>query len=291
MIPKISFGTYKLKPEECFEAVTSAIKCGYKGIDTASMYKNEAEIGRAITECGVPRSELYITGKCWSNDLDDPRRECLKSIENLQCKYLDLYLIHWPFALYGAENYPEGNFGLRRIPMHVIWGNMESLVDEGLCKAIGFCNFPAVLTNDLLGYARVHPACNQVEVHPYNASIKLQAFHTANNITTQAFGVLGGVEYTHLAPEKTPLAQHELVTGFAEKYGKTPYQILIAYAASRGIPVVCKSKTPERQVENLEATEITLKEDEIDALNGLDTNLHFYGAKFLDHTGLPLFTS
>ena len=173
MIPKISFGTYKLKVEECYETIISCIKLGYRSIDTASMYKNEAPIGKAIAECGVPRSELYVIGKCWSNDLDDPRRECVKTIENLQCEYLDLYLIHWPFALEGADNYPHGDFGFRRLPMHVIWGNMESLVDEGLCKAIGFCNFPAVLTNDLLAYARIHPACNQVEVHPYNASVKL----------------------------------------------------------------------------------------------------------------------
>ena len=99
MIPKISFGTYKLKTEECYETILSCIKLGYRSIDTASMYKNEAGIGKAIAECGVPRSELYIQGKCWSNDLDDPRRECLKTIENLQCEYLDLYLIHWPFAL------------------------------------------------------------------------------------------------------------------------------------------------------------------------------------------------
>ena len=168
---------------------------------------------------------------------------------------------------------------------------MESLVDEGLAKAIGFCNFPAVLTNDLLAYARIHPACNQVEVHPYNASVKLQAFHTTNNIATQAFGVLGGVEYAHVAPGYTPLAQHELVTQLAEKYGKTPYQILIAYASCRGISVVCKSKTPERQKENFEAIDIALMDDEINALNNLDANVHFYGATFIQQLGLPLYTS
>lgn len=291
MIPKISFGTYKLKPEDCYETILSAIKLGYRGIDTASMYKNEAEIGRAIADCGVPREELYIIGKCWSNDLDDPRRECLKTIENLQCTYLDLYLIHQPFALQGAENYPNGDFGLRRLPMHVVWGNMENLVDIGVCKAIGLGNFPAALLNDLLGYARIIPEVNQVEFHPYNASVKLQAFHDANNITTQGFGVLGGVEYAHITPDKTPLAQHELVTALAEKYTKTPYQILIAYATSRGVPVVCKSKTPSRQKENLEAIDITLEDDEINSLSKLDDNVHFYGKAFLEQIGLPLYTS
>ena len=294
LMPAIGLGTYKLQGDTCTETVRLAlVEGGYRLIDTAAMYQNEAAIGaglRLAFSQGIRREEVFITTKLWCNDYaaDKIRPALQRSLQALGVDYLDLYMLHYPFAVSGCETYPPVHPVLEPIPMHQVWAQMEEFVDEGLVKHIGVCNWPAAMLLDTLSYSRIKPAVNQIEVHPYNVQRELVAFCQKQGVVCSAFGSLGGVDYGHLALAE-PLMSHPVVQEIAHNYGKSPAQVLIAWARGRGLAVVVKGSGLEHLRDNWTAEDIHLSADHMEKLSGLDRGLRFYARGFYKALNFPLF--
>lgn len=295
VMPAVGLGTYKLQGEVCTQAVLTAIvDAGYRHIDTASMYQNESAIGaglRLAFSQGIHREDLFLTTKLWCNDYepDKMRPALLKSLENLGVQYLDLYLLHYPFAVSGCETYPPTNPVLLPIPMHQVWARMEQFVSEGLVRDIGVCNWPAAMLLDTLSYSTIKPAVNQIEVHPYNVQKDLVEFMQRQGVVCSAFGSLGGVDYGHLSLAD-PLLTHPLVLELAEKYAKSPAQILIGWARSRDITVVVKGTGLTHLRENKAAEDLKLSSEDVERVNALDRGIRFYARGFYKALQFPLFS-
>lgn len=294
LMPAIALGTYKLQGEVCTQTVQKAlVEAGYRHIDTAAMYQNEAAIGAGLSLAysqGVNRQDVFLTTKLWCNDYaaEKMRPALQRSLEGLGVDYLDLYMLHYPFAVTGCETYPPANPALEPIPMHQVWARMEEFVAEGLVKHIGVCNWPASMLLDTLSYSHIKPAVNQIEVHPYNPQRELVSFCQRNGVICSAFGTLGGVDYDHLALAE-PLLSHPIVQELAQVYGKSPAQVLIAWTRSRGLAVVVKGSGLKHLRENLEAGNVHLSEEEVEKLSNLDRGLRFYARGFYKALNFPLF--
>lgn len=290
-MPVIGLGTFKLTGQECYDGVISAISLGYRHIDTATLYDNELTIGEALSETyksGLKREELFITSKVWPNEFRDVRTACLRSIENLKCEYLDLYMIHWPIGMKMIGKYPNVTMELDPVPMHQVYAQLEVLYHEGLIKNIGVCNFTVALLLDSLGYAQVKPAVLQNEIHPYNTSKGLVEFAQRHGIQVVGYGSLGGVDYrTNTSIEY--LLEHSMILELAEKYRKSASQILLNWSLSRNIIVIPKSKNPERQLLNLQAADFELSAEEVERISSLDLKYRFYGKVIMEKLQVPLF--
>ncbi|KAJ1920661.1 hypothetical protein H4219_001220 [Mycoemilia scoparia] len=278
-IDTIGLGTYRAKPDELKMVIETALKIGYRHIDCARFYMNEKDIGDAIADQQiVPRSELFITSKVYRDSLrpDLLRESCLKSIKDLQCEYLDLYLIHWPFAQKpgtGHEKVTEEV--LDNVQIMDSWKEMEKLVDDGLVKSIGVSNFTIQILEKMLPQCRIKPVVNQVELHPYLPQHELVKYCQDNGIVVTA--------YTPLGKGDGSVLNNPVINGIVEKRNRqggssttgsssiTPAQVAIAWNNQRGVVVIPKSSNPKRLQENL--TRITLTEDEVAQINGITTRL------------------
>lgn len=232
LIPTLGLGTYKPKGDDCYNAVLSAVlDNGYRHIDTASMYQNEIDVGRAIKiilESGIKREELFITTKLWCNDYEPDKisEKFHESLNALGLDYIDLFLMHFPFSIKNGNDYPNGDYELSYIPTSVVWAELEKLVDQGLIIDIGICNFPVAMILENFSYARIKPSAIQVELHPYNTQQKLLKFCKKLEIQIIGFGSLGGVNYKHVHPV-IPLLEHEVIIEISQKYETTPACILL----------------------------------------------------------------
>jgi D-xylose reductase len=221
-IPKVGFGTWKLARDTCAAAVLGAIRAGYRHLDCAADYGNEAEVGAgiraAIAEGLVARGDLWVTSKLW-NTCHAPqhvRPAFERTLGDLGLEYLDLYLVHFPIAMAFVpfeEKYPAesprdaaGKVRFARVPMHATWGALEELHTAGLVRNLGVSNFNAQLLVDLLSYARVPPLVNQVEMHPYLNQARLLAFCQAHGIAVTAYSPFGGSSYVELGLRTTTSA-------------------------------------------------------------------------------------
>jgi 2,5-diketo-D-gluconate reductase A len=251
LMPRIGYGTYKVGDDEAQEAVTTALAHGYRLIDTAEMYGNEVGVGRAVAAAGVPREEVFLTTKLWidHHGAAAARAALEASLERLGTDYLDLYLIHWPSPRQGL--YPE---------------TFEALLkarEEGLIRSAGVSNF---LPEHL---ERVHeatgewPSVNQVELHPYFNQPALRAWHAERGIATESWGPLGQRTGSVLA--------EPAVTAAAEAHGKTPGQVVIRWHLQNGCIVIPKSSKADRIAENVAVFDFALTEDEMDAIDALET--------------------
>lgn len=250
-MPVLGFGTYKLAPgKETVNAVLAALEHGYRLIDTASFYENEASVGEAIRVSGVPRSEIFITTKIWvdQHGYEKSLASCAESLERLGTDYLDLYLIHWPKGPLVAET----------------WKAFEKLHRDGYCRAIGVSNFTAGHLSDLLEYADVIPTVNQVELHPFLTQQPLRSWCREKTVTVQAYRSL-----LRSGPK-----DHAAIGGVARRHGKSPAQILIRWALQQGIPVIPKSADPRRIAENADVFNFKLSDDDVAELNRLNQDLH-----------------
>lgn len=257
-MPILGFGVYQIPPEETKQAVLDAISAGYRSIDTAQSYFNEAQVGEAIHECGVSREELFITTKVWIENYgyEKCRQSVLKSLEKLGLDYIDLVLLHQPFSDY---------YGAYRA--------LEELYDEGLIKSIGVSNFyPDRLTDICLFNRRVIPAINQVETNPLNAQYAAQANMEKNGVQMAAWAPFG--------EGKQGLFTNETLTKIGEKHGKTPAQVMLRWLIDRSIIVLCKSTHKERMVENIDVFDFALDEDDMLEIMELDKS----ESLFFDHT-------
>ncbi|KAH7062984.1 hypothetical protein BKA63DRAFT_429064 [Paraphoma chrysanthemicola] len=258
-IPAVGFGTWQAAPGEAGKAVKVAVKAGYRHLDCAPLYWNEAEIGQALSEVlqetAIPRSELFVTTKLWSSQHSQVEIAVRKSLADLQLDYVDLYLMHWPISLPPNEHTAQ-NFGKEDRTVHAsdwdfskTWEEMEKLLATGLVRAIGVANFSTVNLDKLLKTAKVVPAVNQTELHPLLPQDKLNQYCSKHGIHQTAFGPLGGKGST--------LHTNAAVVDIAKQRNATSAQVLLSWGVGRGWSVIPKSVTEERIQANLRVFQLS----------------------------------
>ncbi len=290
-MPAFGLGTWKSAPGEVRAAVIEAVKLGYRHIDCAWIYGNEAEIGQALAELFeqgvVKRDDLWITSKLWNDrhgpqDVEGALRETL---DNLGLERLDLYLIHWPIAFDKGVTYPETGAQMRslqEVPSSQTWAAMEKLVDAGLCRSIGVSNFSVKKLASLLETARIKPAANQIELHPYLQQPKMVEFCQQHQIALTAYSPLGSKDRpARLVNAGAPVLMDDpVVAQVASAHGVSSAQVLIAWALERGTSVIPKSVNPARLAQNLQAASLSLTSQDMERLAGLDQHLRFVDGAF-----------
>ena len=282
LIPTIGLGTWKSEPGKVGEAVKYAIlEAGYKHIDGAVNYLNEEEIGLAYEEVfkSVKREDIFITSKLWNTAHDRAHVEeaCSKTLKDLHLDYLDLYLIHWGIAFKsGSEMKPEDQDGkmiLENISIAETWAAMENLVTLGLVKSIGVANFSTMMLHDLLTYAKIKPVNNQIELHPYNSQKELISYCNERDIVVTAYSPLGGNDRGSTNGPR--LFGDEAIKELSSKYNRSPSQILLNWAISRGTVAIPKSVTPQRIKENIQVYDFELSGEDIAKIDMLNKNVRF----------------
>jgi alcohol dehydrogenase (NADP+) len=279
-IPVVGLGTWKSAPGEVKAAVKTAIECGYRHIDCAWIYGNEAEVGEGIKLGGVPREQLFITGKLWNayHLAADVEVNCRDSLTKLGTDYLDLYLIHWPVCLNKGHPMPPGPTDYCDVPIEETWKAMEALVEKGLVKAIGLSNFSVQRMEKILSFATIKPAMNQIEAHPYLQQPKMKDFCDTHGILVTAYGPLGsGDRPARVKDESDPvLLEDEVLAGIAKDANRSPADCLLSWAVQRGTIVIPKSVTPSRIESNLSAAVNALPDDAMEKLQKMDRHLRLF---------------
>jgi len=248
-MPWFGLGVWQVEEgEDATQSVNAALKAGYISIDTAAAYKNEESVGKAIRESDIPRDQLFITSKLWNADqgYESTLAAFDATMEKLGLDVLDLYLIHWPVK----GKYKDS------------WRAMEKLYKEGRIRAIGVSNFQPHHLDDLLADAEVVPAVNQVEFHPLLTQNELLDYCAQKGIQVEAWSPLA----------RGKLFDNEVVKGIAEKYGKSPAQVLLRWVLDKGVVVLTRSVKPERIADNADIFDFQLTTDEIDLLSTLNKN-------------------
>ncbi|HEY3682993.1 MAG TPA: aldo/keto reductase [Streptosporangiaceae bacterium] len=248
-MPQLGFGVYQIPAEATAEAVTTALEAGYRAIDTATLYRNEEAVGRAISASGIPREDVFVTTKLWNSDqgYDNARRAFDTSLRNLGLDRLDLYLIHWPLPsrdLFGET-----------------WRALEKIYADGLVRAIGVSNFAPHHLRRLAETATITPAVNQVELHPYLQQRDTRAYDGEHAIATEAWAPLakGG-----------KLLSDPVIDALARKHDRTPAQVVLRWHIQHGTIVIPKSQTPSRVRENFDIFGFALDEGDMAEIDGLD---------------------
>jgi 2,5-diketo-D-gluconate reductase A len=247
-IPQLGFGVFQVPPEDTAAVTARALQVGYRHIDTAAAYANEAGVGEAVRTSGLDRDELFIVTKCWNSDQghDSALRACETSLRRLGLHYVDLYLIHWPVP--SRDLYVE------------TWKAFIALRGRGLVRAIGVSNFQPGHLRRVIEETGVTPAVNQVELHPRLAQAELRRVHDELGVVTEAW---------------SPLAQGQVlddpvIAAIAERHGKTAGQVVLRWHLQLGNVVIPKSVTPARIAENFDVFDFELSAEDMSAIGGLD---------------------
>ncbi|MEU8122311.1 aldo/keto reductase [Spirillospora sp. NPDC049024] len=253
-MPQLGFGVFQVGNDEAESAVATALRNGYRSIDTASVYGNEDGVGRALRAAGLPREELFVTSKVWNSDqgYDDTMRAYEASLSRLGLEYLDLYLIHWPMP--GRGLYLE------------TWRALERLKHDGRVRSIGVSNFTVETLRRIIDEADVVPAVNQIELHPYFQQDGLRAFHRDHGIRTEAWAPLG---------QGHGLLDDPALDRIAQARGRTPAQIALRWQLEIGNVVIPKSVTPSRIAENIDVFGFELTTDDMKAIGEMDKGVRF----------------
>ncbi|MER5435455.1 aldo/keto reductase [Streptomyces sp. NPDC002588] len=263
-MPALGLGVYQSPPEETAAAVETALRDGYRLIDTAAAYRNEEQVGEGIERSGVDRDEVFVTTKLWLSDYgyDSALRAFDTSLAKLGLDHLDLYLLHQPVPLE-----PE--------PWIAAYKAAERLLADGRVRAIGVSNHTPGLLSTLMEQTDVVPAVNQVELHPYFVQRELREVHAKFGIVTQAWSPIGGItRYWAHAPNGGRSALEEpVVTALADKYGRTAAQIVLRWHLEHGVCAIPKSVKAHRIAENFDVFDFHLTPDEVAAVDALDTGL------------------
>ncbi len=249
-MPILGFGVYQIPAEDTKRCVLDAIKVGYRAIDTAQSYFNEEGVGEAIAECGIPRNELFITTKIWIDNYgyENCKKSVMESLRKLKTDYIDLVLLHQPFADY---------YGAYRA--------LEELYQEGKIKAIGVSNFYPDRLSDICLFGRqVIPAINQVEVNPLNAQVEAQKNMEKYGVKMEAWAPFG--------EGRNGLFENETLVNIGKKYNKSSAQVMLRWLIQRGVIIACKSTHIERIEENFNVFDFELSKDDMEEINKLDTN-------------------
>jgi 2,5-diketo-D-gluconate reductase A len=248
-IPQLGFGVFQIPPEETQEAVEEALGAGYRHVDTAAAYRNEAGVGAAIAATGVSREDVFVTTKLWNSQqgYDSTLAAFEKSLERLGTGHVDLYLIHWPR--------PERDLFLET------WRAFERIQEEGGARSIGVSNFRVEDLERLEQEAEQRPTVNQVELHPSFQQAELRAWHAEHDVATEAWSPLAQGDMLEDGTIETVAAHHD----------RTPAQAILRWHLQLGNVVIPKSSSPERIRENFEVFDFELSEDDMAALERLDT--------------------
>lgn len=251
-IPQLGFGVWRVPSEETQEVVELALEAGYRHIDTAKLYGNEDGVGAAIRASGLDRDQVFVTSKVWNDDqgYDATLRAFETTMRELKFDVLDLYLIHWPVP--SQDAYVD------------TWKAFQEIYKSGRAKAIGVSNFQIPHLRRLFDETDIVPALNQIELHPNLPQADLRAFHTEHDIITEAWSPLG---------RNNGLLDSATVANLAEKYGKTPAQIVLRWHIELGNVTIPKSVTPSRIKENIEVFDFELAQDDVKALTALETGV------------------
>jgi diketogulonate reductase-like aldo/keto reductase len=295
-MPAVGLGLWKQEREQAAQLVRDAIAIGYRHLDSAADYGNEPEVGegikQALSEGLCQREDLWITSKLW-NTFHRPehvKAACQKTLADLGLDYLDLYLIHFPISLKHVEidkRYPpewiydpeaaKPVMEIDPVPLADTWRAMEALVEEGLVKQIGICNYSTGLLHDLMAYSRIKPAVLQIESHPYLTQGALLRAAFDYGIAVTAFSPLAALSYVSLdmADDNESVLLQPAVVSAAARVVRTPAQVVLRWGIQRGTAIVPKSSKPERLKENLALFDFELNEEEMSAISALNCNRRF----------------
>ena len=257
-MPLEGFGVFQVPDAaECETAVTDAIGCGYRLIDTAAAYMNEEAVGKAVKNCGVKREELFITTKLWVQDADynSAKKAFYTSLKKLGLDYLDLYLIHQPLGDYVGA-----------------WHAMEELYREGVVRAIGVCNFYPHILTDFCETVEIIPAVNQIELHPFFAQENALAVMKQYGVTPEAWGPFA--EGNH------GIFTHPVLSTIGKKYGKSAAQVALRWNVERGVVIIPKSVHKNRMEQNIDIWDFSLSDEDMAQISKLDIG----HSEIVDHT-------
>jgi len=249
-IPQMGLGVFRTSPgEETRRVVRDALSCGYRHIDTASVYKNEADVAQAVRDVGLPREEVFLTTKIWNQDqgFDETLRAFDQALSRMKLEFVDLLLLHWPVV------------GKRLSS----WRAFERIQAEGRARSIGVSNFMPHHLEELLAHCQVPPAVDQVELSPFLQQSELRKLCAHNNIVVEAYSPL----------TKGFKLNHPTVTRIAGESRATPAQVLLAWGLLKGLVVLPKSIQPSRMAENLAALDLQLSDAQLSILDGLEEGL------------------
>ncbi|HIT27318.1 MAG TPA: aldo/keto reductase [Candidatus Ornithoclostridium excrementipullorum] len=256
-MPQVGYGVYQVTKDECERCVEDALEAGYRHIDTAQSYFNEEEVGDAIAKSGVKRGDIFLTSKVWIEHYgyDACKASVEESLRKLGTDYIDLMLLHQPFAdYYGA------------------WRALEDLYDEGVLRAIGVSNFYPDRLVDICNFARIAPMVNQVETHPHNQQITAHEWMKKYGVAHEAWAPFG--------EGRGGLFEDPTLSKIADKYGKTTAQVILRWHLQRGVIVIPKSVHKDRMKQNLDVFDFELSADDMAAIASLDRNT----SSFFSHT-------
>jgi len=297
-LPLLGLGTWQADPGQVYSVVREAIRVGYRHIDCALLYGNEAEIGRAIGDAiaarDVTRNELWITSKLWSNahGRKNVGPALQKTLRDLGLDYLDLYLMHWPIPLKSSAMWPgsaDDFLPPSEAPLHATWAGLEAACDAGLVRHLGISNFSSKKIRELLPYSRVRPEVNQVELHPFLQQPKLMEYCASEDIHVTAYAPLGSPDRPEFL--KTADAPHLLsnpvIRSIADARGCSAAQVLLAWHVQLGRSALPKSVNPARLRENLAASDIELSSSQLEQMAALDRGYRFIAGAFWVVDGGP----
>jgi len=287
-MPILGFGTWQADPGLVGKAVIEAIHQGVRHIDCASVYQNQKEVGEALqkifSEGVVKREDLFIVSKLWNTEWINPKAGLDRTLKDLQLTYLDLYLVHTPVPFVSGvkdeqgneEFFPTDEMGRAMIVDDIsllkVWSELEKLVELGLTKSIGLSNFPVTLMRELLSVAKIRPAVQQIEIHPYCTQEGNVWWCLSKGIQITAYSPLG-------SGQKNGPLHDEKIKELAAKYNVTPAQLLIRYSIDKGYIVIPKSTTPERIRENTNVHGFKLASSEVEAIDRLNKD-----KRYCDHS-------
>lgn len=246
-MPVLGYGVYQVSKEECERCVLDALKAGYRSLDTAQSYFNEAEVGTAIEKFGIPREDIFLTTKVWVENYgyDECRKSVEESLKKLKTDYIDLVLLHQPFSdYYGA------------------WRALEDLYEEGVLQAIGVSNFYPDRLVDIASFAKIAPMVNQVETHPHNQQSNAKKWMEKYQIQHEAWAPFG--------EGRNGLFEDVILAEIGAKYGKTTAQVILRWHIQRNTVVIPKSTHYERMVQNIDIFDFKLSKEDMDRIATLD---------------------
>jgi 2,5-diketo-D-gluconate reductase A len=248
-IPQLGLGVWQTPDDVAVNAVSTALKAGYRHIDTAAVYQNEEGVGKGLRASGVAREDIFLTTKVWNDDqgFDQTLRAMDASLKRLGTDYVDLYLIHWPSAFRGK--YVE------------TWKALIRLREDGKARSIGVSNFEGTYIDELIAETGVTPAINQIQLHPRFQQKAMRDKHARLGVVTESWSPLG----------QGKLLSDPVIAQIAARHGKSPAQVIIRWHLDLGLVVIPKSVTPSRIVENFDVFDFALSEEDKAAIAGLDS--------------------